>query len=129
MSWCPKSQSGCTGQTPTLGLSSSRYQPGLQATVSFLQRLHPSLESNRGPTLPFGNTWEQRFLFPQGLPPPTPYLTLTTSGMHALTLALGRLVPVQKSQPQTSPSGLQGYDLQLVTDPGFCNSSPCSIQK
>lgn len=89
--------------------------------------------------LPLGDTGVQQFLLPQGPPLLNPELSLSPTatqlpepwpwvewdGQHSPHSPC----PIQKSQPQTSPSGLQGYDLQLVTDPeSYTNNSPCSIQ-
>lgn len=72
--------------------------------------------------LPLGDMEVQQFLLPQGPPLLIPELILFPTvtqlpepwpwgewdGQHSP----GSPCPIQKSRPQTSPSGLQGYDLQ-----------------
>lgn len=98
--------------------------------------LSPLKDSTAVWILILGDTGVQQFLLPQGPPLLNPELTLSPivtqlaepwpwvewDGQHYPRSPC----PIQKSPPQTSPSGLQGYNLQLVVDPESYTRSPCS---
>lgn len=141
----PKSQSGCKGQPPSPGPgshhSSSRYQPGLgqhgtspkDSTQVWNPTGDPSPWGHRGSAVPIPTgatpSKSEPTLTSTGTQLPDPWPWVDWDGQHSPP---GPCL-IQKFQPQTSPSGLQGYDHMTSswsqTQGTVCTSSPCSIQK